>query len=498
MPGKSRSSGGHSSGGSRGGGHSSGGHSSGGKGGSGGAGGPVQRNSAACPSFVGARVARLTRLNSCGAPLYGPESVATTRGIVTASFEPDVNEGKSLDTTNLNGELCVSGKTPSSLSGIKVTLEFCQVDPCVFSIFNPNFKIVRNSRDDYSGDIVGWRLSSNIQDSFGFALELWPKTMGMMGAACETDDDPDPSDPINVSGYFLLPLVIAQAPDKWELKGDEVVTFSLIGETRGGAAWDIGPYTVTRDETGDPSPLLRPIEDGSGKGRFRSPVTGQIDRSPDHFHAEIVSVTPPEPQCGCQPLIKPKLCVEQEGQTARVYLLNADEIAPIDPITGERDPVWVSFGDGSHRVNLTAPGNETSSCACQQDDEPEPPDPGRLRVEVTPDPNDPRKVTAKVVEWPDGVDAADVDWGADVAPDSGNVITQDKTNPRKVTAHLPHGANNADVDWGADAQPAGGDQNGPVAQDPNNPRRVTAHLPQGARQADVDWGADVQEQKGAA
>lgn len=483
----------------------SGGSSSGSSGGSKGATGPVQRNSAMCPSFVGARVVRLTRLNSCGAPLYGPESVATTRGIVTATFEPEVEEGESLDTKNLNGELCTQGTTPSTMSGINVSLEFCQVDPCVFSIFNPNWKIVRNSRNDYDGDVVGFRISSNVSDEFGFALEMWPKTMGATGAACQSDESPDPSDPYNVHGYFLLPFVIGQAPDEWEITGDEVATFTLKGRTRGGAAWDVGPYVVTRDEATSPSPLLRPIEDGSGKARFKHPVTAQIMKDPDHFHAEIVSVTPPEPNCGCQPLLKPDICVEQQGDTTRITLMNPDEIAPVDPITGQRPPVWAAFGDGTNRVNLVDPQYQSSTCSCDEDDSDDDDTPaGRLRVVVTQDPEDDRQVTAEVTEWPDDVDEVEVDWGAEVESGAppGLRIVQDPDDPRKVTAEaseFPEGVDAYEVDWGAEVESgggSGGDDPVKVTQG-RNPRDVTVEGKPDKLPLNVDWGADVQEKKAA-
>jgi hypothetical protein len=489
-------------GGKKGGGSGGNGGSGGSSGGSSGVAGPVQRNSSMCPSFVGARVIRLTRLNACGAPLYGPESVATTRGVVTATFEPEVEEGESLDTKNLNGETCVSATTPSTMTGINVSLEFCQVDPCVFSIMNPNWKVVRNSRNDYDGDVVGFRISSNISDEFGFALEMWPKTLGATGNACDTDEDPDPSDPYNIHGYFLLPFVTAQAPDEWEITGDEVATFTLKGRTKGGSAWDVGPYVVTRDESGSQSPLLRPIEDGSGKAKFKHPVTAQIMKDPDHFHAEIVSVTPPEPNCGCQPLLKPDICVEQEGNTTRVKLMNADEIAPVDPITGERPPVWVSWGDGSNRVNLTAAENESQSCDC--DDEDDDTTPGKLRVKITQDENDPRKVTAEVTEWPDDVDEVEVDWGADVESDGDPIqITQDESDPRKVTAkanQFPENGDGYEVDWGADVEDNGSGNEPASVKQGSNPRDVTVtgnKFPSNGDPLTVDWGADVQPKKAA-
>jgi len=329
---------------------------------------PTQRNTPMCPSFVGARVARITRLNSCGAPMYGPDNVATTIGMVTVTFEPEVSEGDSLETKNLNGELCVSASTPDSMTGINVSIEFCQVDPAVFTLLNPTWKTVRNSyTHNRNAPITGFRIGQSFSDECGFALELWPKAMGAVGNACDVDENPDPSDPHQVNGYFLLPYVTGKAPEEWEITGDEVATFTLNGRTRGGSAWGHGPYIVTRDPTGQPSPLLHQIEDGSGRAQFPDACYGydnegqpvRVNRDPDHFHAEIVTYAPPEARCGAQALTKPVLEFVDDGdddpQTITVKLANPDEVAPADA-NGNRPPVWVSFGDGTPRVNITKAG----------------------------------------------------------------------------------------------------------------------------------------------
>lgn len=417
------SSSGHSAGRTRSSGHagSGGGHSSGSHG-RGGAGGPAQVNSPMCPAFIGARVARLTRLNACGAPLFGYGNVVTSIGIVTVTFEPDVQQGKALDTTNLNGEICVSGSTPDSFNGIKVSIEFCQVDPAVFSIMQPGWKIVRNTRDN-TGRPVGFRIGQNISDEFAFSLELWPKTLGQVGSACTAfmgqEAQPDPSDVHGTYGYFLLPHITAKAPDQWEIKGDEVATFKLNGQTTGGSAWDVGPYAVTRDEAGHPSPLLRPIEDGSGKSGYLSPVTGQPMTDPDHFHAEIVSVSPPSPVCGPQNLIRPQIEVHTSGNQAQVTLLNADQVAPPDPRTGARPPVWVSWGDGSWRTNLTA-GQASHAPTHQTGGQQQiPTQRGHEQsqrenpVEVTPNPHDPHMFTVTARQFPNQQPIT-VNWGAPV------------------------------------------------------------------------------------
>jgi len=235
---------------------------------------------AVCPSFIGARVLRVTKLDSCGRPVYGPCSQVVTDGFVSVEISPEVEEGETYTQRNAAGDLCVSERGQDALQWFTVSIEFCRVDPALFTLMNPTWKVVRNAQ----GEPTGFRVGTKFSDREGFALELWPKAT-TQGAICD-DDAPEDAEP---NGYFLLPYVLGTAPESWTLE-DGVATFTLNGRTKGGSLWGRGPYNVVHDASGNPSPLLEPIDSGS--------VTGD----PDHFHTDIVTVAPPTPECGCQPL----------------------------------------------------------------------------------------------------------------------------------------------------------------------------------------------------
>lgn len=223
-------------------------------------------------SYIGARVMRVTRLDACGRPIYGPESYGVSRGFVSISYEPEIQEGEDYTQTNANGDLCVSDQGRDTLKWINVSIEFCQVDADLWRAMNPSWPVVRNAR----GEVTGFRIGEEISDSEGFALEVWPKVSGQ-GATCD-DDDADLGDP--PTGYFLLPYVIPRAPEGWTLENG-VATFTLAGRTKSGSPWGRGPYNVTRDINGNPVPLLQPISSGAG------------ERTADHFHADTVPLAPP-------------------------------------------------------------------------------------------------------------------------------------------------------------------------------------------------------------
>ena len=235
-----------------------------------------------CPSYIGARRLRVTRLDHCGRPVYGDCSTAVSSGFVSVEFEPEVEEGEDYTLRNAAGELCVSERGPDALQWINVSIEFCNVDPELWQIMNPTWKTVKNAK----GEVTGFRIGEKFSDEQGFALEVWPKAAGQT-ALCD-DDAPDDAQP---NGYFLLPYVVGGAPEGWTLE-DGTATFTLNGRTKAGSLWGRGPYNITHDANGDPSPLLEPIASGSNGD----------DSDPDHFHADIVTIAPPEASCGCQEL----------------------------------------------------------------------------------------------------------------------------------------------------------------------------------------------------
>jgi hypothetical protein len=65
---------------------------------------------------------------------------------------------------------------------------------------------------------------------------------------------------------------------------NDLITFTVVGRTRKGTPWGVGPYDVVRDSVGDPSPLFTAIPT-------------------DTHHLPIwTQLAPPAAECGCQAL----------------------------------------------------------------------------------------------------------------------------------------------------------------------------------------------------
>lgn len=298
---------------------------------------------ALCTSFIGARRLRATRLDGCGRPVYGPRSQVVSSGFVSVEIGPEVEEGDDYTQKTAGGEICVADKGQDNIKWFTVSIEFCRVDPDLFLVMNPSWKPVLAGN---GSTMAGWRIGQKLDDTKGFALELWPRVSGgNSGAACLLDEDQttNPDDPEELSGYFLLPYLVGQAPESWTLENG-TATFTLNGRTKAGSLWGRGPansaYRITRDATGARSLLNAPIDPG-----FAWPSQGITTASedPDFFHAEVVTVPPPDPSCGARPLWNEDATVALLDATSTDRTATADVTNLVD-VGGAGTLHW---GDGT-------------------------------------------------------------------------------------------------------------------------------------------------------
>ena len=299
---------------------------------------------AVCSAYIGARRMRVTSLNRCGRFRNHPRGYAVSSGFVSVEIGNEVEEGEDYSLKGADGDLCVSEKGQDSIKWMTIKMEFCRVDPDVLTLMNPTWKLVTNAH----GQATGFRIGQRMSDTDGFSLELWPKASGG-GAGCEDEDDDeeDPNFPLDPGGHFLLPWVIATAPESWTLNNG-TATFNIRGRTKIGSRWGRGPWAVTRDVHGQPTNLLVPIENGFGSSGVTTP-DGTYD--PDHFHADHVTLAPPPARCGAQPLIIPAFTATVDGLQVSVDVTNYADLA------GDTDdPVYVMWDDGTPYEQVSAPG----------------------------------------------------------------------------------------------------------------------------------------------
>lgn len=224
-----------------------------------------------CYSMVRGRRMRVTVLDECGAPPAEgtPNSMAVTKGFVSVAVEVDVEDGDEFIVKNADGDLCINSRSRDQIKRLNLTMEFCQVDPGLFSAITG----VELELDAAPGaDVAGFRLKEGALET-NFALEVWsgiPNTECVPGQALP-------------SVYNLFPYVTNGILQGYTIEND-AATFEITAWTQGGSGWGVGPYNVIRDGMGNPSPLLVPID------------------ATTHLVQRRTTVAPPAAVCGLQPL----------------------------------------------------------------------------------------------------------------------------------------------------------------------------------------------------
>lgn len=191
---------------------------------------------------VSFQVARLTRLDGCGRPVYGNESRLITEGIISVEASAQIDEGDPIEVKNAGGKRCVYRRPKARHNGYQVTVNFCGVNPFAVNLTTDS-PLVRNG----AGDVAGFDVDMNVSGSeVGWALECW--TDVGEGEACS----PTEAEQI---GYLLLPFLSGGVVGDFTVEND-AINFSVSNcNSRKGHAWGTGPYLVDVDENGAPVAL---------------------------------------------------------------------------------------------------------------------------------------------------------------------------------------------------------------------------------------------------
>lgn len=214
--------------------------------------------------LVRGRTMRVTQVDGCCNPVYGPESSVVTDGFVSVALTANITEPEEITVTNANGNTCVRDTGCPEFSGYSVELTFCDVNPCLFTILTGQPSVV-----DELGETIGFKMNSDVVAcDQGFALEVWS---GVPGVACEGVE--------GAYGYILIPCIRSGVIGDFTIE-NAAITFTVTGaETQDGSTWGVGPYTDTT--------LAEPLDPN------------------DHLLVMFSTTPPPENTDGCVPLPTP-------------------------------------------------------------------------------------------------------------------------------------------------------------------------------------------------
>jgi hypothetical protein len=269
---------------------------------------------------------RVTRLNGCGSPVPGSQSVVVSTGVISVEFTANTEEGEAIQVPNFNGDLCINDTPAPKFTGYGININLCGVDPNLVSLLTGQ-PLVYN--DATTPEVTGFKVNSRVDlDASGFALELWT---GIAGSACDDGDQ--------TYGYLLFPYIKGGVLGDFTVENG-AVNFVISGaQSKDGTAWGVGPYDVLRDNGGDPSPLFEALD------------------SYDHLYLNVTPIAPPTAQCGAQPLgveattatagIPATLTPANSYPPLNVADANAADLLTASPTTAWTTGQYVEFEDGS-------------------------------------------------------------------------------------------------------------------------------------------------------
>lgn len=283
-----------------------------------------------CLQPVKGRRLRVTRLDSCGRPVYGEDSQAVTKGFITVGFTANTTESDEINLTNAAGEVCVFEASVQQLTGYTLEIQFCGVDPDLLSIVTGQPVVV-----GYDGQtVIGFDIDTEIElTDVNFAFELW------MGAPSGNACAPGAT---GTYGYMLLPFLSGGILGDFTVE-NAALTFTITGSaTKNGNGWGVGPYQdimLNDDPTPVPGPMPTPVS------------------STTALRLIEVDLLPPEPVCGARPLMNPTL-----PDLTAIDAVPTGLTVDFTTTPAATGPVWYDFGDGTWDY-VAAPGEASHTYA---------------------------------------------------------------------------------------------------------------------------------------
>lgn len=353
-------------------------------------------------------VVRITRVDVCGRPVYGPCNAVVSRCIATITDSPQVTEAEPRTQTGFDGQACWTEPGCDRVDYHSLAINWSQISIDGFSFMNPSARISR----DGTGEAIGRFENNEIDCSAGYAVEVWASAGGS-NDVCAAGDGGEGS-----WYYRVYPWVSGGTPGEVTMGGADEVAFQFTGRTKRGTRWGRGPYQIT-------------LQDGVPAG-----LPDGFDPDLDEPYWEgIVTLPPPEADCDCvevdRPIPEPATLVIS-GRPEESPRLTVDLWAD----NAGLGPVLVDWGDGSPVVEVAelttvshrysddsygSPGGAAVIRVCDAQDPvvcvqreiplPLPPDEPEIALSDAGTPEEPNRITATVVLPPQAEGEVVINWG---------------------------------------------------------------------------------------
>ena len=214
---------------------------------------------------------RVTELDECGNPTFGPCSYAVSDGQTEITITPNTTDGQTFQQLNAAGVPLVNQQARTILNWMDYQIIMAVKDPELFFLMTGADIFL-----DYSSKSAGNVITSDNYATGTFALEIW---LGNADEVCP------PGVPAPFFGYILLPFTNDGRLSDAITVANDLITFTFAGRTRVGNGWGTGPYDVMLDAGGLPAPLPTALS------------------SRTHYLDLWTQLPPPLPECGCLELV---------------------------------------------------------------------------------------------------------------------------------------------------------------------------------------------------
>lgn len=213
---------------------------------------------------------RVTRLDSCGAPVYGACGTVVSKGFVNIELENNETGSTEISQVLADGTRCYYRETDVLLNNVQATIEFCEVDPELFEMMTASPIVL-----DDNMEAIGFTTDSTSYGLANVALEVWTN---LANGDCTANG--------RRWGYYLMPWLYHGTVGKPTIENGSVNFTINEAKTREGNQWGTGPYQIQRATAGNAlSKLFVPL-----------PSTA-------HDLIYKVNVAPPAVTDGCVPLV---------------------------------------------------------------------------------------------------------------------------------------------------------------------------------------------------
>lgn len=186
---------------------------------------------------------RATRLDSCGAIVYGACSSIVSKGFVNIELENQETSPEEIAQVLADGTRCYYQQTPKLLNGVQATIEFCDVDPELFEMMTGAPLVL-----DDDDEAQGFTTDSAFYGVANVALEVWTN---LANAPCTPF--------ARRWGYYLMPYLYQGVVGKPTIENGAVNFTVNEALTHDGNSWGVGPYDMQYDNANALSPLFVPL-----------------------------------------------------------------------------------------------------------------------------------------------------------------------------------------------------------------------------------------------